>query len=200
MSNIQLFEQAFVLTFPVETANQLLGHMQALYGDTFNKKFGEIEQERMISTVCQVLDGLKPEDLQRGVQRMKTEKWCPSIPEFRTWCLQDRDWWTAEQAWAKVLNYLNDPTEKITTLAKRSLDEVRHVLRTEGQKSAHYAFKDIYEDYLQQAKRIGRVQVLWIDPKPQARIEQPEQRKSMPPPPELSQSIQLIYKRGGRAS
>lgn len=193
MSEIQLFEQAFAVTFPTATANQLLGHMQALYGDGFNKKYGEIEQDRMISTVCQVLDGLSPIDLQRGIQRMKSEKWCPSLPEFRTWCILD-DWWSPEQAWAKALNFQNDDSQPITTLAKRCLDEVGHILRSESQKAAHKAFIEIYLDYLNRAKKQGRAQIMHVVPKkPNAEVS--ENRKGIACPPELAAKIQNVGRR-----
>lgn len=164
MSNIELFRNAFTVTFPQDTANQLLGHMQALYGDGFNKKFGEIGQERMINTVCQVLDGLREEDLQRGIQRMKTEKWCPSIPEFRAWCLQDFDWWTADQAWAFALGWKKDHSKPITILAKRTINEVSEVLNLQGQKAAYKAFVDTYEFNLRQAKIQKCTQLMWKKP------------------------------------
>ena len=34
------------------------------------------------------------------------------------------------------MNFIADDSQAITTLAKRSLDEVQHVLKTEGQKMA----------------------------------------------------------------
>lgn len=188
MSNIQLFQDAFTVDFPPEIADQVLGRMQALYGEAFDKKFGEIEPSELQFTVCTVLNGLKPEELRRGLQRMNSEKWCPSLPEFRSWCVHDGDWWTAEQAWAKALNFEADRNQKITTLAKRALDEVRHVMKTEGQKAAHFAFRDIYSDYLDKARKAGRVQMMYISPVKPVHIEQKE-HQAVPCPPELSAVI-----------
>lgn len=190
MSNIQLFQDAFVVDFPAEIADQVLGRMQALYGEMFDKKYGNINPAELQFTVCTVLNGLKPAELRRGLERMNSEKWCPSLPEFRSWCVHDGDWWTAEQAWAKALNFESDPTNKITTLAKRSLDEVRHILKTEGQKAAHFAFRDIYSDYLAKAKKAGRVQVMYVPPVKPVAIEHDEKnRKAVPCPPELVAAI-----------
>lgn len=200
MSNIQSFQNAFAVTFSADTANQLLGHMQALYGDGFNKKFGDIEQDRMISTVCQVLDGLKPEDLHRGIQRMKTEKWCPSIPEFRTWCIQDYDWWTAEMAWAFALNWKKDSTKPITNLAKRTLGEVNEIMNSQGQRAAYKAFIDTYEFNLRQAKKHNCTQVMWVKPEGEEQQQKREERNmdrvrsGTPCPPELAAKIKSAYR------
>lgn len=198
MSNIQLFQDAFVVDFPAEIADQVLGRMQALYGEMFDKKYGYINPAELQFTVCTVLNGLKPAELRRGLERMNSEKWCPSLPEFRSWCVHDGDWWTAEQAWAKALNFESDPTNKITTLAKRALDEVRHILKTEGQKAAHFAFRDIYSDYLDKAKKSGRVQVMYVPPAKPVAIEHNEKnRKGVPCPPELAAKVKGVFNRTG---
>ena len=200
MSNIQLFQDAFVVNFPVEIADQVLARMQALYGEAFDKKFGEISPSELQFTTCTVLNSLKPEELRRGLERMNSEKWCPSLPEFRSWCVHDGDWWTAEQAWAKALNFEADNSKPITKLAKSALDEVRHILKTEGQKAAHFAFRDIYQDYLQKAKKLGRVQVMWIQPKALNKPDEDLNRKGSPLPADLAAQAQLIYRRAGKAS
>lgn len=201
MSNIQLFQDAFVVDFPAEIADQVLGRMQALYGEMFDKKYGYINPAELQFTVCTVLNGLKPAELRRGLERMNSEKWCPSLPEFRSWCVHDDDWWTAEQAWAKALNFEADPANKITTLAKRSLDEVRHILKTEGQKAAHFAFRDIYSDYLDKAKKAGRVQVMYVPPMKPVAIEHNEKnRKGVPCPPELAAKVKGVFNRAGGAA
>lgn len=201
MSNIQLFQDAFVVDFPAEIADQVLGRMQALYGEMFDKKYGYINPAELQFTVCTVLNGLKPAELHRGLERMNSEKWCPSLPEFRSWCVHDGDWWTAEQAWAKALNFESDPTNKITTLAKRVLDEVRHILKTEGQKAAHFAFRDIYSDYLDKAKKSGRVQVMYVPPVKPVAIEHNEKnRKGVPCPPELAAKVKGVFNRTGGAA
>lgn len=201
MSNIQLFQDAFVVDFPAEIADQVLGRMQALYGEMFDKKYGYINPAELQFTVCKVLNGLKPAELRRGLERMNSEKWCPSLPEFRSWCVHDGDWWTAEQAWAKALNFESDPANKITTLAKRSLDEVRHILKTEGQKAAHFAFRDIYSDYLDKAKKAGRVQVMYVPPMKPVAIEHNEKnRKGVPCPPELAAKVKGVFNRTGGAA
>lgn len=200
MSNISKFQSVFNVNFPPEIADQVLARMQMLYGEAFDKKFGNSDPAQLQFTVCTVLNGLSENDLRRGLERMNSEKWCPSLPEFRSWCVHDGDWWTAEQAWAKALNFLKDDTQQITTLAKHTLDEVKQIISVEGQKAARRAFLDIYQDYLQRAKNQNRTQVMWIQPKALNKPDSDLNRKGVPLPAELSAQAKLIYRRVGRAS
>lgn len=199
MSNISKFQSVFNVNFPPEIADQVLARMQMLYGEAFDKKFGDVDPSQLQFTACTVLNGLSENDLRRGLERMNSEKWCPSLPEFRSWCVHDSDWWTAEQAWAKALNFLKDDTQQITTLAKHTLDEVKQIISVEGQKAARRAFLDIYQDYLQRAKNQNRTQVMWIQPKALNKPDGDLNRKGVPLPAELSAQAKLIYRRVGRA-
>jgi len=132
---------------------------------------------------------------------MNSEEWCPNLPKFRSWCEQGGDWWTADMAWAKALQFENDKKSEITTLAKRSLDEVRHILNVEGQKAAHYAFNAIYQDYLARAKEKGRVQEMWKKGgKAKALTYDERNRKGVPCPPELAAKVKGAFKCVGGAA
>ena len=203
MSSIQLFEKAFAVSFPVAVAEMVLDRIGSVYGAEFSKKYAGYSDDELIQLACTVLDGLTPADITRGVLRMNSEEWCPNLPKFRSWCEQGGDWWTADMAWAKAMQFESDPLSEITTLAKRSLDEVRHILNVEGQKSAHYAFKDIYIDYLRRAKEKGRIQELWVKPKEAKALGFNEgNRKGVPCPPELLnklKGINALGRTGGAA-
>lgn len=203
MSSIQLFEKAFAVSFPVAVAEMVLDRIGSVYGAEFSKKYAGYSDDELIQLACTVLDGLTPADITRGVLRMNSEEWCPNLPKFRSWCEQGGDWWTADMAWAKAIQFESDPLSEITTLAKRSLDEVRHILNVEGQKSAHYAFKDIYIDYLRRAKEKGRIQELWVKPKEAKALGFNEgNRKGVPCPPELLnklKGINALGRTGGAA-
>lgn len=203
MSSIQLFEKAFAVSFPVAVAEMVLDRIGSVYGAEFSKKYAGYSDDELIQLACTVLDGLTPADITRGVLRMNSEEWCPNLPKFRSWCEQGGDWWTADMAWAKAMQFESDPLSEITTLAKRSLDEVRHILNVEGQKSAHYAFKDIYIDYLRRAKEKGRIQELWVRPKEAKAVGFNEgNRKGVPCPPELLnklKGVNALGRTGGAA-
>lgn len=203
MSNIELFKNAFAVNFPVEIAELVLNRIADLHGAEFAKKYAGYSDIELTQLACTVLSGLNHADIARGIVRMNSEEWCPTLPKFRSWCEQGGDWWTADQAWAKAMMFESDPLSKITKLAKRSLEEVRHILSVEGQKAAHYAFRDIYQDYLRQAKEKGRVQEMWVKPKePKALGFSESHRKGVPCPPELLsklKSVNALGRDGGAA-
>lgn len=193
MSNIQEYNASFAVTFPIAAADQLLARMQQLYGADFNRKFGDIAPAALAQTVCVALNGITPKQLERGLDRMLSEKWCPSLPEFRNMCMPT--WWTVEQAWAKAMQFEADPQVRITVLTKVTLDEVRHILDNEGQKAAHRAFKDIYTAYLSKALEKGREQEMWVAPAPIKQLAYTES-KGVPCPPELAAKIKSAWKGG----
>ena len=203
MSNIELFKNAFAVNFPVEVAELVLNRIADLHGAEFSKKYAGYSDIELTRLACTALSGLNHADIARGIVRMNSEEWCPTLPKFRSWCEQGGDWWTADQAWAKAMMFESDPLSKITKLAKRSLEEVRHILNAEGQKAAHYAFRDIYQDYLRQAKEKGRVQEMWVKPKePKALGFSENNRKGVPCPPELLskvKSVNALGRTGGAA-
>ena len=202
MSNIELFKNAFAVNFPVEVADMVLDRMSELYGAEFDKKYAGYADDELRQLACTVLNGLTPADIARGITRMNSEEWCPkNLPTFRSWCEQGGDWWTADMAWAKAMQFESDPSTPITKLAKVTLEEVRHVLNVEGQKAAHFAFKDIYQDYLRRAKEAGRVQEMWVKPKAQKALGFDERnRTGVPCPPELVAKIGKGFKRMGGAA
>lgn len=159
MSNFELqeFKSAFEVSFPAEIADMVLAEMEMTYGSLFGEKYGNIDYKNLVFQVRKVLDGVTPQDLKTGLQRMKSEKWCPSLPEFRSWCVSDA-WWSANEAWAKAMQYVDYPQTKITVLTKQTLDEVHLILINEGQKSAVFAFRDIYTRLLNEAKSKNEVQ------------------------------------------
>lgn len=203
MNEIQLFENAFAVNFPIDVAEKVLNRIGDVYGAEFSKKYAGYSDEELVQLACTVLSGLTPADIARGVVRMNSEEWCPNLPKFRSWCEQGGEWWTADMAWAKAMQFESDPMAQITTLAKRSLEEVRHVLNVEGQKSAHFAFKDIYMDYLKRAKEAGRVQEFWEkkrkSEKTKALTYDERNRKGVPCPPELAEKVKGVFKRGNAA-
>jgi hypothetical protein len=196
MSNIQVFQDAFAVSFPVEVAEQVLSRIEMIYGAEFQKNYGHLSDQELTDLACTVLNGLTPAELYRGIARMNTEKWCPKLPEFRSWCLSTSDWWTAEMAWAKAMQFEADNSVKITKLAKVALDEVRHILDNENQRSAHFAFKDIYQNYLEKAKKQGKEQEFHVVKKVAQLGNSERNRKGVPCPPHLMNQIRSVGKRG----
>ena len=134
---------------------------------------------------------------------MRSEKWCPTLSEFRRLCLQDDSWWTAEMAWAFSLNWKKDNTKPITTLARKSFLEVSEIFATQGQKATYKSFIDTYEFNLRQAKKMNKFQIMWIKPDRtnsddhQNKFEQNQAERArvgIPCPPELREQLRRAVK------
>lgn len=162
MSNLQVFQDIFQVDFPPEVADMILGRIQSIYGEQFDKRVVDGKTpEQLQALACEIFDGLTPDDVKRGVMRMRSEKWCPNLPEFRTWCMAESQWWSADLAWTRAINFLDNKTVQITVIAKNALDEVKQILLNEGQKTAHFAFRDVYNNLVSQAQQSGQVQVFY---------------------------------------
>ena len=162
MGNLQVFQDILQVDFPPEVADMILGRIQSIYGEQFDKRVVDGKTpEQLQALACEIFDGLTPDDVKRGVMRMRSEKWCPNLPEFRTWCMAENSWWSADLAWARAINFLDDKTVQITVIAKNALDEVKQVLLNEGQKTAHFAFHDVYNNLVSQAQQGGQTQVFY---------------------------------------
>lgn len=211
MFEVQQYQQALeqTVTFPIEVAQQILGVIEAVFGADFERVHGATDIEVLIETFRVVLDGLTPGQIKNGIKNMRSEKWCPTLSEFRRLCLQDDSWWTAEMAWAMALNWKKDNTKPITTLARKTLFEVSEILNTQGQKAAYKPFIETYEFNLREAKKQNRTQLMWIRPdrtnseEKQKEFEEKQKERSRtvsPMPANLAAQVELIYKRAGKVS
>ena len=196
MFELQQYNQALEtsVTFPIEIAQQILGVLEAVFGADFERVHGATNFDTLIETFRLVLDGLTPGQIQNGIKNMRSEKWCPTLSEFRRLCLQDDSWWTAEMAWAFSLNWKKDNTKPITTLARKSFLEVSEIFATQGQKATYKPFIETYEYNLREAKRMNKVQIMWIKPNRtndeniQKKVEEKQAERNRvvtPCPPEL---------------
>lgn len=205
MFELQQYNQALEtsVTFPIEIAQQILGVLEAVFGADFERVHGATNFDTLIETFRLVLDGLTPAQIQNGIKNMRSEKWCPTLSEFRRLCLQDDSWWTAEMAWAFSLNWKKDNTKPITTLARKSFLEVSEIFATQGQKATYKSFIETYEYNLRQAKKMSSVQIMWIKPNGtndeniQKKVEEKQAERArvgIPCPPELREQLRRAVK------
>ena len=152
---------AIDITFPVDVAEEVLCQMENIFGLKFQKMYGHIPVHDLIQSLCLVLNGITPFQLKKGIERLRTEHFCPSLSDFGQWCREHSEFWSEHLAWAKVLNFLNNPEVPITVLAKRALDEVRNILNHEGQVAAGFAFRAVYKDFVAKAIQNQETQVWW---------------------------------------
>ncbi|MHA3079667.1 hypothetical protein [Acinetobacter sp. ANC 5502] len=165
MSNIQVFEEQdfkdiLVVNFPVQIAEQILEHMEKLFGAEFHAMHQHMSNQELLNLTCTILSGLKKQDLRRGIDRLNTEKRCPKLSEFRSWCV-DNEWFGANEAWAMALTFTADRKAQITCAAKQALDQVQHIIQSEGLKSAGFAFREVYNRIVSGLKESGTTQEFW---------------------------------------
>lgn len=154
----------FESSFPREWAEEILKRIQRQYGSQFDKLYpmkpGQDEDQyenEMILMACEVLEGLTPENIKLGLNKMRSEQWCPTIPGFRGMCEPMSDWLTAEEAWAKVQAAGDDRNtvvwneqEQAAWAACQPLIEIRDMF------SAARCFKDAYKRELDSAMVHGK--------------------------------------------
>lgn len=152
---------AIEITFPDEVAEQILSEMENLFGTRFQNLYGHVPTDELRQTLCRVLNGITPFQLSKGIERMRSAKSCPVLPDFGLWCREQSEFWSEQVAWVKAVNFLNNPKAPITVLAKQALDEVYEVLRNEGQIAAGFSFREIYKSLVEDAIVKGEEQVMW---------------------------------------
>ena len=160
MSNIELFKSAFAVTFPVEVADLVLDRISELYATEFTKKYAGYSDQELRQLACTVLNGLNPSDIARGIVRMNSEGWCPNLPQFRNWCEQGGDWWTADMAWAKAMQFesANQVDGEIRVIENRYFANVKIIqsstTRTENEKfECLKKLEDMYKRDLREARK-----------------------------------------------
>lgn len=94
----------FPKAWAIGVINKMQDYYQGRFDNTFPKRQGVSDKEyidKLAMIACEVFEGLNPDDIKRGLAKMKTSKFCPVFPEFRDWCLGDQraQWLGANEAW-----------------------------------------------------------------------------------------------------
>ena len=79
--------------FTTEHAARLMNKMKAFYGKKYAEQWGDIPAADIADAMVECLQGLSQEDFKRGYMRMQRSTFCPTIPEFRSWCEPKADAW-----------------------------------------------------------------------------------------------------------
>ena len=132
----------------LEHAISISKAMQALYGDSFSRKWADVTEnntkpEKFISSLQFGLAGLSIDQIKHGLHVMREKTFAPTIPEFRSWCLGGSQ--------GKFLDvdtaYINAANEKYTDAA--TYEAARRTgfyeVRTRSEASTKPVFKKHYE-------------------------------------------------------
>lgn len=162
-----MFESAF----PRKWAEEIISRMQRYYRAKFSATFPMAEgqtaeqyEDDLIETACEVFDGLSPDDIKRGLARMKRSTFCPTFPEFAGWCEpKTDDWLGSHEAWAIAKDSIEFGTGRELTViwteqAAKAFERCADLVAT-GDKyqlaEAKKIFCDAYDRLVTQAKDQG---------------------------------------------
>lgn len=192
----------FESTFPEKWAEEIISRMQRYYRAKFSATFPVAEgqtakeyEDDLIATACEVFEGLSPEDIKRGLARMKRSTFCPTFPEFAGWCEpKTDDWLGSHEAWAIAEKSIGFDGQELTVIwteqMAQAFSRCEELIKT-GDKyqraEAKKIFCDAYDRLVTQAKDQGLKPVyvtsLGIDKDQQiAAIQQAELDGFLPAP------------------
>ena len=163
--------------FTTEHAARLMNKMKAFYGKKYAEQWGDIPAADIADAMVECLQGLSQEDFKRGYMRMQKSTFCPTIPEFRSWCEPKADaWLDAHEAWAIAKDSIEFGTGREMTVvwteqAAKAFERCSDLVAT-GDKfqlaEAKKIFVSIYERLVTEAKDQGLKPVynvsLGVDP------------------------------------
>lgn len=163
--------------FTQEDAIRLITKMRAYYGKKFADQWSGVDPKDIAESMVECFKGLGAEDFKRGVAKMMKSSFCPSIPEFRTWCETKADaWLDAHEAWAIAKQSIEYGTGRELTViwteqAAKAFEKCADLVAT-GDKfqlaEAKKIFVSIYERLVTEAKDQGLKPVynvsLGVDP------------------------------------
>lgn len=161
----------FESTIPRKWAEEIISRMQRYYRAKFSATFPMAEgqtaeqyEDDLIETACEVFDGLSPDDIKRGLARMKRSTFCPTFPEFAGWCEpKTDDWLGSHEAWAIAKDSIEFGTGRELTViwteqAAKAFERCADLVAT-GDKyqlaEAKKIFCDAYDRLVTQAKDQG---------------------------------------------
>ena len=160
----------FESTFPKKWAEEIISRMQRYYRAKFSATFPVAEgqtaeqyEDDLIATACEVFEGLSPDDIKRGLARMKRSTFCPTFPEFAGWCEpKTDDWLGSHEAWAIAEKSIGFDGQELTVIwteqMAQSFSRCEELIKT-GDKyqraEAKKIFCDAYDRLVTQAKDQG---------------------------------------------
>lgn len=160
----------FESTFPKKWAEEIISRMQRYYRAKFSATFPVAEgqtaeqyEDDLIATACEVFEGLSPDDIKRGLARMKRSTFCPTFPEFAGWCEpKTDDWLGSHEAWAIAEKSIGFDGQELTVIwtdqMAQAFSRCEELIKT-GDKyqraEAKKIFCDAYDRLVTQAKDQG---------------------------------------------
>lgn len=140
--------------FNYDHAMQVINEMRICYGKKFSDQWSGIKPSELANKMVQMFSDLTPSDLARGYEKMQTQTFVPSLPEFKSWCLPNlkSKWLGANEAWNIARGSIDFNGNELTVVWTRecaiAFDSVSHLVRL-GDKyqiaEAKKAFTEMYD-------------------------------------------------------
>lgn len=90
-----------MLEFTYDDAMTLISKMRVRLGKKFSDQWAGVTPRELANAMVEDYQGLTPQDIERGVNRLKTAIFAPTVSEFLSWCKPKADaWLDAHEAWA----------------------------------------------------------------------------------------------------
>lgn len=149
--------------FTTEHAARLMNKMKAFYGKKYAEQWSDIPAAEIADAMVECLQGLTQEDFKRGYLRMQKSTFCPTIPEFRSWCEpKTDDWLGSHEAWAIAEKSIGFDGQELTVIwteqMAQAFSRCEDLVKT-GDKyqraEAKKIFCDAYDRLVTQAKDQG---------------------------------------------
>ena len=146
--------------FTTEHAARLMNKMKAFYGKKYAEQWGDIPAKDIAEAMVECLQGLSQDDFKRGYMRMQRSTFCPTIPEFRSWCEpKTDDWLGSHEAWAIAEKSIGFDGQELTVIwteqMAQAFSRCEDLVKT-GDKyqraEAKKIFCDTYDRLVTQAK------------------------------------------------
>lgn len=103
--------------FTTQDAARLMNNMKAFYGKKYAEQWSDVPALEIADAMVECLQGLTAEDFKRGYMRMQKSTFCPTIPEFRSWCEpESEEWLGAHEAWAVAEKSIGFDGQELTVV------------------------------------------------------------------------------------
>ncbi|WP_336171600.1 hypothetical protein [Acinetobacter ursingii] len=182
--------------FTSDDALRLIEEMQTCYGKKYSDQWIGVDDVRIATQMVKMFQGLTAQDFKRGLQRMYQSAFCPTLPEFKQWCLQGSTWLTEHEAWAQAIAYdKSNKTISVSIFVRDALKEFQQSFSEINPKSDSQAktFKDMYVRIIGEAKRHGLQQKFTEEIKTlETSTSDDDNRQCVPCPPELMEQLKGI--------
>lgn len=153
-----------VQQFGEQDARKLVEDMLLSYGKRFTDQWSGLKKGQVIDKFVQKLSGITFEQFNRGLIRLETSGWPPSVNEFKDWCLGKYEYQSHDEAWLQALTYeKQNRSHEINKFAKQAFDEVVKPYGYLGSTDTFYkVYSSVYKRIISEAIQAFNVAIGFV--------------------------------------